>query len=192
MKKNDISLFIMGVFYAIVGFIFLMVPAEDIFKFVFVVLGILLIIFNGLVLLDCLPRLKKDKTYIPVLIISIIQIIMGIFVIATESKILLIITGSILVALPTLSVLVAKDKKEQLKLEITKISLGIVFIILGATDAAKVVFVALGVISLIFGGIYLVVALMLSIIKDEIDSNENSIYKDGRLIASNYDEKDKK
>lgn len=143
-------------------------------------------------MLDCLPRLKKDKTYIPVLIISIIQIIMGIFVIATESKILLIITGSILVALPTLSVLVAKDKKEQLKLEITKISLGIVFIILGATDAAKVVFVALGVISLIFGGIYLVVALMLSIIKDEIDSNENSIYKDGRLIASNYDEKDKK
>ena len=192
MKKNDISLFIMGVFYCIVGLIFLMVPAEDIFKFVFVVLGILLIVFNGLVLLDCLPRIKKDRSYVAVLAISIIQIIMGIVIIVTESKLLLIITGSILVILPTISVLAAKDKKEQFKLEITKISLGIVFIILGATDAAKVVFIILGIISLVFGGIYLIAALMLSVIKDEIDSTENSIYKDGRLIASNYDERDKK
>ena len=192
MIKNDISLFIMGVFYAIVGIIFLVVPAEDIFKFVFIVLGVLLIIFNGLVLLDCLPRIKKDKSYVAVLIIAIVQIIMGIVVIVTESKVLLIITGSILVALPTLAVLAAKDKKEQLKLEIAKISLGIVFIVLGATDAARIVFIALGIISLIFGAVYLVVALFLSIIKDEIDSTENSIYKDGRLIASNYDEKDKK
>ena len=181
----------MGVFYAVIGIIFIAVLAEDIFKFVFIILGVLLIIFNGLVLIDCLPRIKKDKSYIAVLIISILQIIMGIFVIVTESKLLLIITGSILVALPTLSVLAAKDKKEQLKLEITKISLGVVFIVLGATDAARVVFVTLGIISLIFGGIYLIVALLMSIIKDEIDSDENSIYKDGRLIASNYDEKDK-
>lgn len=191
MNKNDISLFIMGVFYAVIGIIFIAVPAEDIFKFIFIILGVLLIIFNGLVLIDCLPRIRKDKSYIAVLIISIIQIIMGIFVIVTESKLLLIITGSILVALPTLSILAAKDKKEQLKLEITKISLGVVFIVLGATDAARVVFVTLGIISLIFGGIYLIVALLMSIIKDEIDSDENSIYKDGRLIASNYDEKDK-
>lgn len=191
MNKNDISLFIMGVFYAVIGIIFIAVPAEDIFKFVFIILGVLLIIFNGLVLIDCLPRIRKDKSYIAVLIISIIQIIMGVFVIVTESKLLLIITGSILVALPTLSILAAKDKKEQLKLEITKISLGVVFIVLGATDAARVVFVTLGIISLIFGGIYLIVALLMSIIKDEIDSDENSIYKDGRLIASNYDEKDK-
>ena len=191
MKKNDISLFIMGIFYAVVGVIFLVVPADDIFKFVFIVLGILLIIANGLVLLDCLPRIKKDKSYIIVLIISIIQILLGIFVIVSESKLLLIITGSILVALPTIAVLTAKDKKEQLKLEITKISLGVVFIILGATDAAKIVFIALGIISIIFATIYLLLALLLSIIKDEIDSTENSIYKDGRLIASNYDEKDK-
>ena len=191
MKKNDISLFIMGIFYAVVGVIFLVVPADDIFKFVFIVLGILLIIANGLVLLDCLPRIKKDKSYIIVLIISIIQILLGIFVIVSESKLLLIITGSILVALPTIAVLTAKDKKEQLKLEITKISLGAVFIILGATDAAKIVFIALGIISIIFATIYLLLALLLSIIKDEIDSTENSIYKDGRLIASNYDEKDK-
>jgi len=191
LNKNDISLFIMGVFYAVIGIIFIAVPAEDIFKFIFIILGVLLIIFNGLVLIDCLPRIRKDKSYIAVLIISIIQIIMGIFVIVTESKLLLIITGSILVALPTLSILAAKDKKEQLKLEITKISLGVVFIVLGATDAARVVFVTLGIISLIFGGIYLIVALLMSIIKDEIDSDENSIYKDGRLIASNYDEKDK-
>jgi len=191
LKKNDISLFIMGIFYAVVGVIFLVVPADDIFKFVFIVLGILLIIANGLVLLDCLPRIKKDKSYIIVLIISIIQILLGIFVIVSESKLLLIITGSILVALPTIAVLTAKDKKEQLKLEITKISLGVVFIILGATDAAKIVFIALGIISIIFATIYLLLALLLSIIKDEIDSTENSIYKDGRLIASNYDEKDK-
>jgi hypothetical protein len=107
-------------------------------------------------------------------------------------KTLLIITGAILVALPTLAVIAAKDKKEQLKLEITKISLGVVFIVIGATDAARLVFVALGIISLIFGAMYLVIALLMSIIKDEIDSTENSIYKDGRLIASNYDEKDKK
>jgi hypothetical protein len=181
----------MGGFYAIVGIIFLTVPADDILKFVFIILGVILIIANGLVLLDCLPKIRKDKAYIVVLIISIIQIIMGVFVIVTESKTLLIITGAILVALPTLAVIAAKDKKEQLKLEITKISLGVVFIVIGATDAARLVFVALGIISLIFGAMYLVIALLMSIIKDEIDSTENSIYKDGRLIASNYDEKDK-
>ena len=190
MKKNDISLFIMGVFYAIVGVIFLVVDPDDIFKFIFIVLGVLLIISNGLVLIDCLPKIKKDKAEIAVLVISIIQIIMGIFVIVTESKLLLIITGAILVALPTLAILAAKDKKEQFKLEISKISLGLVFIILGATDAAKFVFVVLGVISIVFGAIYLIMALLLSIIKDEIDSKENSIYKDGRIIT-NYDERDR-
>ena len=190
MKKNDISLFIMGVFYVIVGAIFLIVSPEDIFKFIFIILGVLLIISNGLVLIDCLPKIKKDKAEIIVLVISIIQIIMGVFVIITKSKLLLIVTGSILVALPTLSVIAAKDKKEQLKLEITKISLGCVFIILGATDVARIVFVILGVISLIFGGIYLVMAILLSILKDEIESGENSIYKDGRIVT-NYDERDR-
>ena len=149
------------------------------------------IIANGLVLIDCLPKIKKDKSYIVVLVLSIIQILLGIFIIVSESKLLLIITGSILVAFPTISVLSAKDKKEQLKLEITKIALGIVFIVLGATDAAKIVFIVLGIISVAFAIIYLLLALLLSIIKDEIDSTENSIYKDGRIIASNYDEKDK-
>ena len=37
MKKNDISLFIMGVFYAIVGAIFLIAEPDDIFKFIFIV-----------------------------------------------------------------------------------------------------------------------------------------------------------
>ena len=190
MKKNDISLFIMGVFYVIVGAIFLIVSPDDIFKFIFIVLGVLLIIANGLVLIDCLPKIKKDKSEIIVLIISIIQIIMGVFVIVTKSKTLLIITGAILVALPTLAILFAENKKEQFKLEITKISLGCVFIILGATDVAKIVFIVLGVISLVFGAVYLVAALLLSILKDEIESRENSIYKDGRIVT-NYDEKDR-
>ena len=115
---------------------------------------------------------------------------MGVFVIVTESKLLLIITGAILVGLPLLAILAAKDKKEQLKLEITKISLGCVFIILGATDAAKILFIALGIISIIFGAIYLIMAILMSIIKDEIDSRENSIYKDGRIVT-NYDERDR-
>lgn len=190
MKKNDISLFIMGVFYAIVGAIFLIAEPDDIFKFIFIVLGVLLIIANGLVLLDCLPKIKRDKAELIVLIISIVQIIMGVFVIVTESKLLLIITGAILVGLPLLAILAAKDKKEQLKLEITKISLGCVFIILGATDAAKILFIALGIISIIFGAIYLIMAILMSIIKDEIDSRENSIYKDGRIVT-NYDERDR-
>lgn len=190
MKKNDISLFIMGVFYVIVGIVFLIVPVDDIFKFIFIVLGILIIIANGLVLLDCLPKIKKDKAEIAVLIVSLIQIILGIFVIITESKLLLIITGSILLALPLLAILAAKDKKAQFKLEITKISLGCVFIVLGATDAAKIIFIILGVISLFFGAIYLVMALLASILKDEIESKENSIYKDGRIVT-NYDERDR-
>ena len=190
MKKNDISLFIMGVLYVITGAIFLIVEPDDIFKFIFIVLGVLLIIFNGLILLDCLPRIGRDKTYIAVLIISVIQIIMGIFVIVTESKILLIITGAILILLPILAIFAAKNKKEQFKLEITKMSLGCVFIVLGATDVARMVFVIIGVISLVFGALYLVMALLMSIIKDEIDSSDSSIYKEGKAI-NNYDERDR-
>ena len=189
MKKNDISLFIMGVIYGIIGIIFLTVPADTILKFIFIVLGILLIIFNGLVLIDSLPKIKKDKSYIIVLIICIIQIILGCFIAVSENNILLIVTGAILIVFPFLSIISAKDKKEQFKLEVTKISLGIIFIILGATDGARLLFIALGIISLAFGAIYLVIALLMSIIKDEIDSEENSIYKDGRLIIRDNEKK---
>ena len=177
MKKSDVSLFIMGLFYAIIGIIFLTVPADTIIKFIFIILGIILIVFNAFVLFDSIPRIKGDKRYIAVLILALIQIAMGIFVIVTESKVLLIITGAILLTLPLLEILSAKDKKEQFKLEITKISLGIIFIVLGATDAAKYVFIAIGILSLIFGIIYLVMALLISIIKDEIDNEDNNIYK---------------
>ncbi|MBP5445300.1 MAG: hypothetical protein J6Y28_03925 [Acholeplasmatales bacterium] len=192
MKKNDVSLFIIGLFYGIIGIIFLTVPADTILKFIFIVLGILLIIFNGLILLDCIPRIKKDKSYIVVMAVCIIQIILGCFIAITENNTLLIITGSLLIGFSMIDVLSAKDKKEQLKLEATKISLGLIFIILGATDTAKLLFIVLGIISLVFAIIYLLLALILSFIKDEIDSDENSIYKNGRLIASNYDERDKK
>ena len=190
MKENDISLFIMGTLYVITGAIFLIVGPEDIFKFIFIVLGILLIIFNGLILLSCLPKIRQDKTYIIILAISIIQIIMGIFVIITESKLLLIITGIILIAFPILAIVTAKNKKEQFKLEITKMSLGCVFIILGATDAARIIFVIIGIISLVFGAIYLIMALLMSIIKDEIDVSNNNLYKNKKQIT-NYDERDR-
>lgn len=177
MKKNDVSLFIMGLFYGIIGIIFLTVPADSIIKFIFIILGIVLILFNGFILIDSIPRIKNDKRYIVVLILSIIQIIMGVFVIVSESSILLIITGAILLILPTLEIISAKDKKEQFKLEISKITLGIIFIVLGATDAAKYVFIAIGILSLIFGAIYLFMALLMSIVKDEIDSEDNKFYK---------------
>ena len=177
MKKSDVSLFIMGLFYAIIGIIFLTVPADSIIKFIFIILGVILIVFNSFVLFDSIPKIKIDKRYIAVLILAIIQIAMGIFVIVTKSKVLLIITGAILLLFPLLEILSSKDKKEQFKLEITKISLGIIFIIIGATDIAKYIFTAIGIVSLIFGIIYLVMALLISIIKDEIDNEDNNIYK---------------
>lgn len=177
LKKSDVSLFIMGLFYAIIGIIFLTVPADSIIKFIFIILGVILIVFNSFVLFDSIPKIKIDKRYITVLILAIIQIAMGIFVIVTESKVLLIITGAILLLFPLLEILSSKDKKEQFKLEITKISLGIIFIIIGATDTAKYIFTAIGIVSLIFGIIYLVMALLISIIKDEIDNEDNNIYK---------------
>ena len=173
MKRNDISLFIMGLFYAAIGIIFLTVKAENIIKFIYILLGIIVIFFNALVLFDSITRIKKDKRYLIVVALSIIQIIVGVLLIVTESKVLLIVTGSILLVLPLLEILSAKDKKEQFKLEITKISLGVILIILGVTNLASLVFTILGVISLVFGIIYLVMALLLSILKDEIDRNND-------------------
>ena len=176
MKRNDISLFIMGLFYAAIGIIFLTVPADDIIKFIYILLGIIVIIFNALVLFDSLTWIKKDKRYLIVLILAIIQIIIGILLIITSSKVLLIVTGSILIVLPLLEIISAKDKKEQFKLEITKLSLGIIFIILGATNLANVVFTVLGIISIIFGAIYLICAILMSILHDEIENEDNVIY----------------
>lgn len=176
MKRNDVSLFIMGLFYAAIGIIFLTVKAENIIKFVYILLGIIVIFFNALVLFDSITRIKKDKRYLIVVALSIIQIIIGILLIVTESKVLLIVTGSILLVLPLLEIISSQNKKEQFKLEITKISLGIIFIILGATNLASVVFKVLGVISIIFGAIYLVCAILMSILHDEIDNDENNVY----------------
>lgn len=177
MKRNDISLFIMGLFYAAIGIVFLTVPADDIIKFVYVLLGIIVIVFNALVAFDSIPWIKQDKRYLIVLILAIIQIIIGIFLIVTSSKILLIVTGSLLLVLPLLEIISAQDKKEQFKLEITKISLGIIFIILGATNLASVVFTVLGVISIVFGIIYLICAILMSILHDEIDNEDNRVYR---------------
>ena len=176
MKRNDVSLFIMGLFYAAIGIIFLTVKAENIIKFIYILLGIIVIFFNALVLFDSITRIKKDKRYLIVVALSIIQIIIGILLIVTESKVLLIVTGSILLVLPLLEIISSQNKKEQFKLEITKISLGIIFIILGATNLASVVFKVLGVISIIFGAIYLVCAILMSILHDEIDNDENNVY----------------
>ena len=173
MKRNDISLFIMGLFYAIVGIVFLTVPADDIIKFIYILLGVIVIFFNALVLFDSITRIKKDKRYLIVVALSIIQIIIGILLIITESKVLLIVTGSILLVLPLLEILSAKDKKEQFKLEITKISLGVILIILGVTNLANLVFTVLGIISLVFGIIYLVMALLMSILNDEIENKDD-------------------
>ena len=177
MKRNDISLFIMGLFYAAVGIVFLTVPADDIIKFIYILLGIIVIIFNAIVAFDSIPWIKQDKRYLIVLILAIIQIVIGVFLIVTSSKVLLIVTGAILLVLPLLEIISAKDKKEQFKLEITKISLGIIFIILGATNLASVVFTVLGVISIVFGIIYLVCAILMSILHDEIDNDDNRIYR---------------
>ncbi len=176
MKRNDVSLFIMGLFYAAIGIIFLTVKAENIIKFIYILLGIIVIFFNALVLFDSITRIKKDKRYLIVVALSIIQIIIGILLIVTESKVLLIVTGSILLVLPLLEIISSQNKKEQFKLEITKISLGIIFIILGATNLASVVFKVLGVISIIFGAVYLVCAILMSILHDEIDNDENNVY----------------
>ena len=175
MNKSDISLFIMGVLYAAVGIIFLAVPADTIIKFIFILLGVILIVFNSIVFIDSALNLKQDNRYFVVMVLSLIQIIMGIIVIIAKSDILLIVTGAILLALSGLEILSAKDKKEQFKLEITKITLGIIFIILGATDAAKYVFITIGIISLIFGAVYLVTALLISVIKDEVDNEDKII-----------------
>lgn len=183
MKKNDIVLFIIGIFYAVIGIILLTNSAENILKFIFVVLGVLAILFNSLIAIDAITKIKKEKSNIIILILALVQIVLGIFVIVTQSKTLLIVTGAILLSLSALAILAAKDKKEQFKLEISKLSLGIIFIVLGATDAAKYVFIALGIVSLIFGAMYLIMALLMSILKDEIESDENSIYKDGRIIT---------
>ena len=177
MKRNDISLFIMGLFYAAIGIVFLTVPADNIIKFIYILLGVIVIIFNALVAFDSIAWIKKDKRYLIVLILAIIQIIIGILLIVTSSKVLLIVTGSILLVLPLLEIISAKDKKEQFKLEITKISLGIIFIVLGATNLASVVFTVLGVISIVFGIIYLVFAILMSILHDEIENDDNRIYR---------------
>ena len=177
MNKSDISLFIIGVLYAAVGILFLAVPADTIIKFIFIILGIILIVFNSLIFIDSLLNLKQDKKYYIIIVLSIIQIIMGIIVIVAKSDILLIITGVILLLLSGVEIISAKDKKEQFKLDITKITLGIIFIILGATDAAKYVFITMGIISIIFGAIYLVTALLISIVKDEVDNEDNNVYK---------------
>lgn len=177
MNKSDISLFIIGVLYATVGIIFLAVPADTIIKFIFILLGVVLIVFNSLIFIDSVLNLKQDKKYYIVMTLSLIQIVMGIIVIIAKSDVLLIITGAVLLLLSGLEIISAKDKKEQFKLDITKITLGIIFIILGATDAAKYVFIAMGIISIIFGAIYLVTALIISIVKDEVDNEDNNIYR---------------
>lgn len=177
MNKSDISLFIIGVLYATVGIIFLAVPADTIIKFIFILLGVVLIVFNSLIFIDSVLNLKQDKKYYIVMTLSLIQIVMGIIVIIAKSDVILIITGAVLLLLSGLEIISAKDKKEQFKLDITKITLGIIFIILGATDAAKYVFIAMGIISIIFGAVYLVTALIISIVKDEVDNEDNNIYR---------------
>lgn len=161
MNKKTFLLFSTSIIYMVIGLVFILVPVNTLIWLTFIILGILIILFNIPTLIEDINNYKNVKKDIPGMVFTILCIILGLILIFWQKKFLLIAFGIYLIIFPVYKILIAEDRKKQLQLELPKIILGIISIILGPENTMNIIFKAIGIIIIIASIIYLICAILL-------------------------------
>lgn len=161
MKKYGFNLrnLIFGILLFLIGLFFCFGNTELLTKIIFIVIGILIIASNILPLIDSI----KKKLYFN-LATHLIEVIFGILFIFVHNKAISIIIGIIFIIIPIINIIISNDKRETLNYYLPSLIFGILVLVLGPSLIGHVLFLILGIVSIIFG----IITILSSFYKQEI------------------------
>ena len=163
LEKNEkylrASLIWFALFGVLAGLLLILMPTDSLLKIIFVVVGIITILYN-------IPGLTAGLTHLDTgagklsLILSLISVAIGFLMIFYHSTVLMVILGIYLIILPLVQLIVSKDRASQLKVELPKIILGVILLIIGPAKALGILFDVAGWVILVLSVVYAVISLV--------------------------------
>ncbi len=161
MKKFGINFtnLIVGILLILLGIFFCVGNTELLTKIIFITIGLIMIITNIYPLVESINN--KDNMSI---IYHVIEIVFGILFIFVHNTAICILVGILLIFIPVLSIVLSKNKNETALYWLPSIVLGVLILILGPSTIGHVLYVILGVLSIIFG----IISVLSSFYKQEI------------------------
>lgn len=147
-------------FGVLLGILLIAMPVESLLKIVFIVVGIITFFYQ-------IPGLAMGLAHIDTgagklaVVLSLISMAFGVSMIFFHSTVLMIILGVYLVVLPTLQILLSKNRSLQWKAELPKIILGIVLLIVGPASALSLLFDVAGWVIIGLSVIYTAASLLI-------------------------------
>jgi uncharacterized membrane protein HdeD (DUF308 family) len=166
MRKFGINFvnLIFGILMVILGIWFVAGNTEVLTKVLFIILGIVIIAAN----ITPLVYAIRDKNLLEIIYKSIL-VIFGIVFMFWHNTAILVIVGILFILLPVITIILSDNKRDELMIQLPSIILGIVIIIIGPATIGKILFVALGVVAIVFG----LLSILSSFYRQEIiKSNE--------------------
>ena len=118
----------------LLGLLLILIPTALLLKAIFTILGVM-IIFSALptlIMSVSVFRARVDKLS---LFSALISVAMGIVLIFWHNNILMIVAGVYLLLLPTLKILLSKERARQFKSSLPSLIIGAVLVVLGPSNA---------------------------------------------------------
>lgn len=144
--KCNFKLLFLGVINLLIGVLFLAINADTLVKISFFLIGGLVIV-NGTY---SLYKSIKTKNSIDI-INSIIDICFGIVLLWFHKTFMIIIVAIYLIAIPVIRIIMNKDHKTQLIIELPRLIIGLVLILLTPEGVLSILFKVIGVLLLVIG-----------------------------------------
>ena len=164
----NIVLSLLGI---VIGLLFCVADPEQFLKFIFIAVGIFIILnFIPLLLTSIVLEQGKEKTIL--LIYCFIEMTVGLLLIIYPNTIAYIIAGAFLIVLPIARIVFSKDHLEVFKKELIKLVLGVILIACGVSAAMQIVLYIIGGIIILASLSYMVYNIVLMIKINRIEKKE--------------------
>ena len=171
MYKQQIAYnIIVSILGIIVGILLCFADPNDLLRFIFVGIGIFIVISGISSLLMNKYSFENEKN--TNMVIGIIQMILGFVMIFYPHSIANIIVGILLIALPIYKILSNNNKKETLKKETIKLIIGLVILICGIGSAINVILDILGINVIALCTIYIIYNIIILIKTNKVLKQE--------------------
>ena len=131
-------LWMLGIGVAL-GLLLVLLPVAFLMKVFFVVMGVL-VLATSIPGIFAALRLSGTRTGRVALMLSLISALVGIILIFSHSKLLLIVVGVYMVALPIVQIILARGAAFAWKAELPKLIVGCLLLILGPASALEMMF----------------------------------------------------
>lgn len=157
-RKNLIEGLVYGLIGIAMGILFLVIPGDKLLKVLFIIIGILVIVFNIFPFIDSIKNLKyKTQIATSQFISSIIRIIIGILLIFFQG-LLTIVVGILMLLFTIIDICLAKDYWfQELRNQLPAIIVSILLLTLGLDGIINTVL-------LIFGCVFITLSVAITIL----------------------------